>query len=236
MIEMHGAQIRELTVGLRRDDGSFHILGTVGTGFSDMERMEWYQKLAPLEMPSSFRMANREGTLCRFVRPEVVIEIKCSDLVSVGSTDAPVRRMTLKYDEKDGWEALGNMPFVSMLHPVFLRERTDKSVDAGSVGLDQVYRHIPFDDRDGQVEEADLPRAEIMRRGVYIKETKGSVAVRKYVALATNKSDVDPDYPPFVVHFTDYSPNRKQPLQTSLKVAGTTDSVDGHIASWLEDN
>ncbi|MBA2660794.1 MAG: hypothetical protein H0U74_00740 [Bradymonadaceae bacterium] len=229
-------QIRELTVALKREDGSFHILGTVGNGWSDADRVDWHHRLSQIEAPSSFRMANREGTLCRFVRPQIVIEIKCSDLIAQDTDDAPVRRMALRYDAEAGFSPIGPMPIVSMLHPVFVREREDKLVDVGNVGLDQIYQHILFETRNDLAGAEDFPQSEIVRRGVYTKVTKGQVAVRKYVAIATNKADIDPNYPPYVVHFTDYSAGRKAPLQTNLRVAASLESLDVQVSGWLEEN
>ena len=232
----NATQIRELTVGLRREDGSFHILGTVGNGWKEVERLQWHEKLSKLVVSSSFRMANREGTLCRFVRPEVVVEIKCTDLVVSDSNDDPVRRMTLSYDEEAGYSALGPLPLASMLYPIFLREREDKTTDIGDIGLDQVFRHVIFDDRESEPTTVELPRAEILRRQVFTKTTKGSLTVRKYVAVKTNKEESDSLYPPYVVHFTDYSPGRKDPLKTSLRVAGSQEGLDAHIDEWLAAN
>ena len=56
-------------------------------------------------------------------------------------------------------------------------------------------------------------------RQVFVKETKGGLAVRKLLAWRTNKDQVDRRYPAYVVHFTDYSPNRKDPLQRTVRLA-----------------
>jgi len=74
-------QLRELSVALLGGDGSYQVLGTVGGGFSEEDRITWHRRLGALEAPSSFRMANSEGTLSRFVRLEVGVEIRCSDLL-----------------------------------------------------------------------------------------------------------------------------------------------------------
>ncbi|MEI7895091.1 MAG: hypothetical protein WCI05_18490, partial [Myxococcales bacterium] len=67
------AELREMSVALRRDDGSLQLLGSVGGGFAAGDRVAWYQRLMAMEVKSAFRMANRDGTLCRFVRPEIVV-------------------------------------------------------------------------------------------------------------------------------------------------------------------
>lgn len=233
--DTHGRpEVRELTVGLMRDDGTWHILGSVGSGFGESDRGAWHARLSALEVPSSFRMANREGTLCRFVRPEIVIEVKVSDLVDTDSRDLPVRRMALRHDPEAGWSAVGTIPFVSMIHPTMVRERADKPVDTGNVGLDQVFQYVPME-RDVQVEPANLTDASVLRREVYAKVTKGKTAVRKVVVLATGKED-DPEYPPFVVYFTDFSAGRKDPLKVDLRPSEDRARADAIADAWLEEN
>ena len=230
-------QVRELTLALLRDDGTYQILGTVGNGFGEGDRITWHKKLSRIEVASSFRMANREGTLCRFVNPEIIVEVKVSDIVDTDSRDMPVRRMALNYDERDGFSALGTLPIVSLIHPVLVGERADKEVDVGSVGLDQVYAHVPFAGRDAKASAKDLSRSEVFARRVWTKGARGGgTAVRKFVAFETNKSDEDPNYAPFVVFFTDFSPGRKEPLQTDLRVASTKEGIEAHLAAWLEKN
>lgn len=229
-------KVREITVALLRDDGTLQILGSIGTGFAEEDRVKWHEKLSAIEVESSFRMANREGTLCRFVRPEIVVEVKVSDLVDTDSRDLPVRRMALQYDEKAGYSALGTLPIVSMIHPILVGERDDKVVDVGDVGLDQVYRHVPFAGRDAKATAKDLSRSEIIDRRAWTKNLRGGMGVRKYVAFATNKEEEDPNFPPYVAFFTDFSPGRKEPLQTDLRVAPTRERIEEHVAQWIEKN
>ena len=64
-----------------------------------------------------------------------------------------------------------------------------------------------------------LPASAVVRREVYAKEAKGQVAVRKLVLWQTNKETLDRSYPAYVVHWTDYSAGRKDPLQREVRVA-----------------
>lgn len=229
------SQVRELTVGLLRDDGSWHILGSVGGGFTEDDRVAWHKRLSAMEVPSSFRLANREGTLCRFVEPKVVVEVRCHDLTDTDSSDLPVQRMTLRYEAGKGYSPVAPLPIGSMIFPVFQRERADKVPDVGCVGLDQVYARLPFEARFQTASAEQRPAAEVVRRGVFTKVTKEQTAVRKYVAIATHKAN-DPAYPPFVVHFTDYSAGRAEPLKTSIRVASSAEKLERHIQAWLEEN
>lgn len=225
-------QLRELELALRRDDGSFQVIGSCGGGFSEDDRTAWREKLAKLRVPSSFRMANREGTLCHFVEPRVVVEIRCNDLVDSDGNDCAIARMALSYKESEGYSAIGPMPIVSLVSPRFLRERTDKTTDVGSIGLEQVFSRLPFDSRFNAPVAATRSEPTVVERKAFVK---GATMVRKYVAVATNRPS-DRNYPPFVVHFTDYSSGRAEAMKVAIRVASTKESLDKHIAAWVEEN
>jgi hypothetical protein len=54
---------------------------------------------------------------------------------------------------------------------------------------------------------------------VYAKTTKATRTVRKLVLWKTNKHELNPAHPPYVVHWTDYSPDRKDPLKREVRIA-----------------
>jgi len=120
-----------------------------------------------------------------------------------------------------------------MLHPTFVRERTDKRVDAGDVGMGQLTSRLSLDF--GPVPSVGAAAtAQVLARGVWTKETKGLVAIRKYVLIQTNKAGRD--FPPLVLFATGFSPCRAEPLHTSLRTAHTRDAADRQIAEWIEEN
>ncbi len=230
-------EVRELIVGLLRDDGSFHVLGTVAGGLSEADRLSWFRRLDAMVKPSEFRMANSEGTLCRFVEPKIVVQVRCSDLMEADTRDAPVRRMTLSFDPDTGWAPLGIMPILSLIHPVFEGERTDKPVESAHVGLDQVYAYLPFEGRQEAPLELNRTPSELVERRVWTKAARGGgIAVRKAVTVQTNKSEEDPSWPPFVAHFTDWSAGRKEPLKTTVRAAATRKGIDAQVEAWMAKN
>ncbi|PIE20062.1 MAG: hypothetical protein CSA66_01675 [Proteobacteria bacterium] len=228
--------VRELNLALRRDDGSLHLLGAVGSGLDERMRREWHGRLSAMVVDSGYRMANRDRTLCRWVRPEIVVEVRVSDLLATDSADAATRRMTLSYDQARGYEPIAVMPLPSLIHPVFIRERADKEPTGADVGLDQIWRYLEFEARNDTPNRTVLPGSEVVDRKVWVKQSRGKRAVRKYVAWATHKHEADPRYPAFVVHFTDYSPGRKAPLQADLRVASTREALAAHVAAWTARN
>lgn len=229
-------QLRELSVALVRDDGTYQLLGTVGGGFSEEDRVAWLTRLSAMSSPSSFRMANSEGTLSRFVRPDLVVEIKCSDLLLSDAEDLPIRRMTLRHGA-DGWTPLGEQTTAVMLHPTFIRERSDKQATVGDCGMTQITSRVQLEEEPEATTASTgsgSGQATILKREVWSKETKGLVAVRKYVLIQTNKGGRD--HPPLVLFYTDFSPGRAEPLQTTLRTADSRETADRQIGEWIEEN
>ena len=81
-----------------------------------------------------------------------------------------------------------------------------------------------------------LPTSEVIKRKVWTKAAKGKVAVRKLVAWKTNKAEVDPSYPAYVVHWTDYSAGRGTPLDREVRTAPTAELMEEIAARLIEDN
>lgn len=226
--------VRELVVGLLREDGGYQVLGAVANGLAAADKVAWFQRLEPMVVESQYRMANSEGTLCRWVRPEIVVELRCSDLLDTDTQDAPVRRMVLTYGDS-GWATREVRPFVSLVFPVFVRERADKTVDPIYVGLEQVTAVVALDtEAEVRGGRAVGPRAEAVARRVWTKLGKTGTAVRKVVLIETHRpSEFGP---PFVVFFTDWSAGRKEPLVTSLRVASTLTHAQAAMDQWIVEN
>lgn len=225
------AQMRELSLALVRDDGHLQLIGTVGGGFSEEDRVAWHARLAAREVPSSFRMANRDGTLCKFVRPDIVVEVKVTDLIETDSNDVPVQRMSLSYDAVQGYKARHDARTPALLFPVFQRERTDKKLDLASVGLEQLTSRLASALDPAQA-PPELPNSEIVLRRVW---TKGATAVRKVAIIATHKEPRH-GFAPFVVFGTDYSGERAEPMKNTLKTASTKAKAETLVAAWIEEN
>ncbi len=225
----------EIVIALKREDGSFQILGAVSTGFSDDERMEWYERLSKMEVESYYRYRSSEGMLIRFVRPEIVVQIRCSDLLALDSRERSIMKMVLEYGD-DGYEAKGQMPNVSLIHPVFQKEREDKKVNTGDVGLEQVYSIVPFESRNDEAKEIKLNSSKTIDREVYVKVAKEQRSIRKFVAIETNKNEQDSRYAPFVLYTTDFSPTRAAPMNTNVQVAPDKKTLDDLITAWKDKN
>lgn len=207
-----------LLMGLIREDGQFQIIGHCGNLGTEDARREWLERVRPLECESNYSEANSRGAMFQLVRPELVIEVRISDVQAENTSGDVVPRMVLAHE--DGrWVARQRMPGVSVLHPRLERLREDKKPVAADVPMRQVLDRVLLPDANKAATAADLPKSEIVRREVYTKVSKGQMAVRKLVMWKTNKQELDSCYPAFVVHFTDYSAGRKEPLKRTVRLA-----------------
>lgn len=226
-------ELGEVDVALLRDDGTFQVVGAVGVGWSKAEQAALHERLLASRVPSTYRLPSHDGMLCRFVRPEIVVEVKANELVDVDSHDEPLRRMALRYQEGRGFDAVGQMPIANLVFPVFLRQRADKLVDASCVGLDQIFERMPFEERHQEPRPVEVPPSVVVRRRVFVKKRGAQTAVRKVLVLRTDKTG---DYPAYVVHFTDFSAARRVPLETGIRTAATEAGAQRFVDEWLVEN
>ncbi len=228
-------RVRSMALAMMREDGSFHIIGSCGNMNSET-RESLFPKLKELETTSAFRHASNDGALYRFIEPKLIIEVKVTDVLGEHPSGDPILRMVAAHEAGKGWAPVRRMPSVSILHPIFQRIRTDKEVNATDVRIGQVLERCPVPDLAVKAEKVELPPSEVMRREVYTKTTKGKLAVRKLVVWKTNKEELDPSYPAFVVHFTDYSPGRKDPLKREVRLAPRFDVAEAIAEDMLVKN
>lgn len=207
-----------LLMALIREDGQFQVIGHCGNLGSEEARREWLERVRPLECESNYSEANSRGAMFQLVRPELVIEVRISDVQAENTSGDVVPRMVLAHDG-ERWVARQRMPGVSVLHPRLERLREDKRPIAADVPMRQVLDRVLLPDADKAATAAELPKSEIVRREVYTKVSKGQTAVRKLILWKTNKQEADPAFPAYVVHFTDYSGGRKDPLKRTVRLA-----------------
>ncbi len=225
-------QVRSLLLGLVRDDGSYQLIGGLGGVGSTAQREELFCILSGDEVPSSLRQPSSDGGIFRFVRPRTVVEVNCSDVQAEDSSGSQLQRWTLRFDAS-GWQGRTMAPGVSLLHPQMVRVRADKQATVTDAGFSQIAQRCipPVAEADGGVERRD---AVIAVRRVWTKATKGKNAVRKLLVWSTGR-ECD-GWPAWVVHFTDYSPERKTPLERTFRAARSRTEAEAIAARLIEEN
>jgi hypothetical protein len=220
--------LHDMLVAVLRREGTFHVLGRVGGGFTDEQRKEMLSDLKDMVVHSEYAEVSADHVAYQMVKPEWVIEISCLDLVAQNTRGGPVNRMVLDWHANNGhslYKTLRRLPLASVISPQFVRRRDDKQVQPTDVRIAQVANlvELPYAEKDSR--QMVLPKSEILRREVYVKELKGETMIRKLLLWKTNKEQATDDYPAYVVHLTDFSPNRKDPLAREMRISSSFEQI-----------
>jgi hypothetical protein len=220
--------LHDMLVAVLRQEGTFHVLGRVGGGFTDDQRKEMLSDLKDMVVDSEYSEVSSDHVAYQMVRPDWVVEISCLDLVSQNTRGGTVGRMVLDWHANNGhsvYRTLRRLPLASVISPQFIRRRDDKQVHPTDVRITQVADLVELPEVEKDSRQLILPKSEVLRREVYVKELKGEMMVRKLVLWKTNKDQATEDYPAYVVHLTDFSPNRKDPLYREMRVSSSLEQI-----------
>jgi ATP-dependent DNA ligase len=221
--------LRELLLGIAKEDGSYQIVGKCGTGFTDKERLEIATQFK--EVASNYTEVSGAKTAFIMVEPKVVVEISCLDVISE-NTKGNIKKASLTFDAQNGYNIKEQSITVSCISPVFLRFRTDKkanSLDAGE------HQFIHLIDKASAEETSELKASTINKREVYTKSGKGGTAVRKFIGLKTNK-ETSGQYAPFMLVYSDFSAGRKTPLEQEVFLCASAEEMEKKMSELIEEN
>jgi len=226
--------IKELLLGLMTSENEYRILTELGNGFSAEERKHWLAELKKEIVKSEYIEVSGDNLAFNMVKPKRVVELSCTDIISQ-NTKGQINKMTLKYDNNIGYTATAKKPMVSIFSPVFVKYREDKKANIEDAGMTQLTRLIELESDSNLGSKSNLALSKIIRREVYVKESKGNKMVRKFVAWKTNKEHSE-EYPAYVLYFTDYSPSRADKLKTSIRVSNTEENILDYMKLEIEEN
>lgn len=226
--------LHDLLVAVIRHDGTFHELCRVGGGFTDEDRRIIADELRRRIVPSDYVAVNNDYVAYEMIAPGPVIEMSCLDLIAESSRGGPVKRMVLDWDGKR-YTALSRMPLVSVISPQFVRMRDDKEANVEDVNIRQVADLVEVTDIEKPAHEDEAPASTLLERTVYTKTMRGNQMVRKLLLWKTNKDD-KPDFPGYVIYLTDFSPNRKNPLERDIRIAKTEKGARKLFSEMAEKN
>jgi len=229
------SQVRSILLALMRPDETYQLLGACGSLGDAKSRKEIMQKIQKSQIESNWRYTSGDGAIYRFVKPKVIVEIKAIDAQGEDSSGNLIRKMVLSNTDNQ-WTALQKLPCASIHSPVFVRYRSDKEVNTLDLRINQISDLCLITNTDKKAEISKLVASEIIRREVYTKIVKEITSVRKLVIWKTNKEELDSNYPAYVVHWTDYSPDRKDPLKREVRLASAQKNATDIAEKMLEDN
>ena len=227
-------KVRSFLLGLKREDKSIQLIGACGN-LSGSLKEELYRKLEDIECESKFRHSSSDGNLYRFVKPEMVLEVKCTEIQSEDSNSNNIRRMVLEF-KKNIWEPLALTDCVSLIHPVILRERLDKNSDEIDVRISQIESFLDSKKIKEKIKQIELPKSKLIDRKVWTKDGKNGISIRKIITLKTSKSEIWDGWPEWIVFYSDFSSGRKSPLERKLKTAQNEEEANKIVNNLIESN
>ena len=234
-IDDRSGMLHSMLLAVIRKDGSFQIISRVGGGFSDEQRIELLKLLNPQVVESEYAEVNSDRVAYQMIKPGLVIEISCLDIISRTSHGSTIDRMIIEWEEDENhWIGVRRLPLCSIISPQFLRIRDDKMANADDVKMSQLSDITEIPDLERIADDLILPSSTVMERIVATKTLKEATMVRKLLLWKTNKEEASRDHPAYVLHLTNYSPNRKEPLQHEIRVSSSEEQIRMLLANWQE--
>ena len=232
-LDDRSGMLHDVMLASIRQDDTFHIIGRVGGGFSDDDRTQMLKMLEEHVVDSEYAEVNSDRVAYRMIKPGIVFEISCLDIIARTSRGNTIDKMVLEWNEEESiWEGIRRLPLCSIISPQFVRIRDDKTADKDDVRFSQLTDIVEIPSANVVSEELKLPASELIKRSVATKELRGATMVRKLMLWQTNKQEKSRDYPAFVLHLTDYSPNRKDPLKHEIRVSSSSDQMEQYWKEW----
>ncbi len=234
-IDDRAGMLHSMLLAVIRNDDSFQIISRVGGGFSDDQRIEILKLLQPQVVESEYAEVNSDRVAYQMIKPDLVIEISCLDIISRTSHGSTIDRMIIEWNkDKNQWEGIRRLPLCSIISPQFLRIRDDKTANTDDVKMSQLSDITEIPDLERIADDLILPTSTIMERIVATKTLKEATMVRKLLLWKTNKEEASRDHPAYVLHLTNYSPNRKEPLQHEIRVSSSKKQIKQLLENWKD--
>jgi hypothetical protein len=229
--------LHDMLLAVMRDDGSLHVLCRVGGGLREDDRRAMLSDLKDMVVPSDYAEVNSDHVAYLMVKPKWVIEISCLDMIAQTTRGGPVNRMVLNWDAgASRYQAVRRLPLCSVISPQFLRRREDKRAQPLDTRISQIAEVVEVPLADADARQMTLAKSQLLKREVYTKLLKGATMVRKFLMWKTNKENDNEDFPAYVVHMTDYSPNRKTPLQREVRVSSSLQQIESLWHALKDEN
>jgi hypothetical protein len=194
--------------------------------------------LKDMVVESEYAEVNGDHVAYQMVKPDWVIEISCLDLISQTTRGGSINRMVLDFQNSsvNKYSVVTKLPLATVISPQFIRRREDKQVRPQDVRIAQVTDIVEVPLADQNARQMTLPCSQVLAREVYTKDLKGQTMVRKFLMWETNKAGDNDEFPAYVCHFTDFSPNRKDALSRDVRVSSSREQIEKLMKELKEEN
>ncbi|MDP4182236.1 MAG: hypothetical protein Q8942_14250 [Bacillota bacterium] len=227
-------QVRTLLLALMTEDNGYQIVGKTGNGFSENQKKDLLLRLSELVVESDYIETDSNHVAFRMVKPEVVIEISYNDVLFETGSSRITNPLLEMSEGKYKLKAFNRG--ISFIYPIFVRLRPDKTANEHNLRLSQIAEVTYIPDLGDEDSGAALPKSELQFRAVYKKESKGKLMAQKFIVWKTNKEFIDDRYPAYVMHYTNFSSDRKEPLQRDMRVSDNKDQIFKMLNEFMDEN
>lgn len=216
--------LRDIMFAVLDKENRFHRFACGTTGLTKKQKEEYLAVFMQSKAESSnFLCSNSLGIPYQMVKPQKVFEISCVDLSSEKSGSVPCKNDLLVFKE-NGWFTKGLVNGCSAHALSVERERDDKSCVYEDIRIEQLSDIMPFVPDSNLLNFDSLKKSKILERHIYTKKTGKKYFVKKFVIWKTNKEDTKL-YAPYILHFTDYSSGRCEPLKKDFFEANSLEEA-----------
>jgi ATP-dependent DNA ligase len=224
-------RVRALLFALMNEDGSFQVIAHAGNGLDEDSRASLFAELSKKTVASTFIQTDSNHVAFRMIKPEKAAEISALDLTNESSY-GPITNPCLVF-EKDSYHSIGSVSGVSLISPVFLRWRDDKTVNPTDLRLAQIQDFLG-ETKSSKAEK--LKPSEMLRREVYKKESGGKLMVQKFLLWKTNKEQDNLKYPAYVFSNINFSSGRADAFQTDIRVTNDEKQAGDFFDAFVAEN
>ncbi len=226
-------QVRSLLLAMMPEEGKYQIIGRTGNGFDEEFKKALMQKLTPKIIESRYIETDSNHVAFHMIEPEMVIELIVNDVLfetPSGAIPNPVLEIV-----NGQYKLYNTVDGVSFVYPIFERIREDKRCVYEDVRLAQISEFAYLPDTETNSKEVQAATSEIIHRDVYKKTSGAKLMVQKFLVWKTNKEHLA-NYPAYVFHYTNFSSERKEPLQRDVRVSNDEAQIMQLMNEFTEAN
>lgn len=233
--EEQSDHLREMLLAVDYAEGKFQQFAVTGGGMSDDEKVSLQEQLSKLCVASEYIATDSRNVAFQMVKPEVVVEMSCLELVAEDGKGKPKVNTLMSYHDEQGYLVEGSIAGFAAHSPNFVRLRPDK-------------RAIPADIRHSQLTDLCAPseqkcgsslntlsESQLLLRRIFTKGSGEKLMVQKYLVWKTNKEETGV-FPAYVFHYTDFSVGRKEALKRDIRVSNSRQQIMDLCELSIEEN
>ena len=226
-------QIRTLLLAMMPKEGQYQVVGRTGNGFTNEQRKELFDKFMPKIIESRYIETDSNHVAFHTIKPDTVIELNVNDVL-FDTPSGDIMNPVLEIVD-DVYVLRATVSGVSFVYPIFMRFRDDKTCTLEDIRLSQVNRFSFISDDAAELTPTEQPKSELLHREVYKKESGTKIMIQKFMVWKTNKEKLS-EYPAYVFHYTNFSSDRKEPLQREVYISDDEAQILQLMNDSMEEN